>query len=53
MATPTADAQIPIARGRSAGSKTFVMIDSVCGMTAAPPRPIAALAQMSWSGVWA
>ena len=47
IATPTAEAQTPIARARSLGSKTLVMIDRVCGMTAAPPRPIAALAQIS------
>jgi hypothetical protein len=29
------------------------MIDSVCGITAAPPKPIAALAQISSAGVWA
>ena len=28
------------------------MIDSVCGITAAAPRPIAARAQTSWSGEW-
>ena len=53
MATPTAEAQMPMARGRSRGSNTLVMMDSVCGMTAAPPRPIAARAQISWSGVCA
>jgi len=49
MATPipTAVAQMPMAFGRSCGSKTLEMIDSVCGMTAAPPRPIAARAKIS------
>ncbi len=49
MATPipTAEAQIPMAFGRSCGSKTLEMMDSVCGMTAAPPRPIAARAKIS------
>ncbi len=47
---PTAVAQRPIARGRSAGSNTLEMIDSVCGMTAAPPNPMAARAAMSWAG---
>ena len=52
MATPmpTAEAQMPMARARSCGSKTLEMMDRVCGMTAAPPRPIAARAAMSWSG---
>ena len=52
MATPipTAEAQIPMAFGRSCGSKTLEMMDSVCGMTAAPPRPMAARAKISWSG---
>jgi hypothetical protein len=44
---PTAMAQMPMARGRSAGSNTLLMIDSVCGITAAAPRPIAARAQIS------
>jgi len=44
---PTAMAQMPMARGRSAGSKTLVMMDSVCGITAAAARPIAARAQIS------
>ena len=48
---PTAMAHRPMARGRSAGSKTLEMMESVCGMTAAPPRPIAARARISWSGV--
>jgi hypothetical protein len=48
---PTAAAHRPMARPRSAGSKTLVMIARVCGMTAAPPKPIAARARMSWSGV--
>src|SRR5215471_12132962 len=50
MPMPTATAQIPMARGRSAGSNTLEMIDSVCGITAAAARPIAARAQTSWSG---
>src|ERR1700753_906737 len=52
MATqiPTAKAQMPMACGRSCGSKTLEMMDSVCGMTAAPPRPMAARAKISWSG---
>jgi hypothetical protein len=53
MPMPTAVAHRPIARGRSAGSKTLEMMDSVCGMTAAPPRPIAARAKISCSGVCA
>ena len=44
---PTAEAQMPMALGRSFGSKTLEMIDSVCGMTAAPPRPMAARARIS------
>ena len=47
---PTAEVQMPMARARSPGSKTLAMIDRVCGMTAAPPRPITARAAMSWSG---
>ena len=47
---PTAEVQMPIALARSCGSKTLAMIDSVCGITAAPPRPIAARAAISWSG---
>ena len=35
----------------AAGSKTLEMMESVCGMTAAPPRPIAARAKISCSGV--
>ena len=50
MPRPTAMAHRPMARGRSAGSKTLEMMDRVCGMTAAPPRPIAARAKISWSG---
>jgi len=50
MPMPTATAQMPMALGRSAGSNTLEMIDSVCGMTAAAPRPIAARAQTSCSG---
>src|SRR5258708_27811967 len=50
MPMPTATAQIPIARGRSAGSNTLEMIDSVCGITAAAARPIAAPAHTSSSG---
>jgi hypothetical protein len=50
---PTAMAQMPMARPRSPGLNTFEMIDSVCGITAAAPRPIAARAQISWSGLWA
>ena len=50
MDTPTALAQMPMARGRSCGSNTFVMIDRVCGITIAPPRPISARARISWSG---
>ena len=41
---------MPMAFARSPGSKTLAMMDRVCGMTAAPPRPIAALAAISWSG---
>jgi len=51
MPRPTAVAHRPMARGRSAGSKTLEMMESVCGMTAAPPRPIAARAKISCSGV--
>ena len=47
---PTAEAQMPMARARSAGSKTLEMMERVCGSTAAPPRPIIARAAMSWSG---
>ena len=47
MATPDAPAQMPIALGRSRGSKTFWMIDSVCGCTAAAPMPISARNRMS------
>ncbi len=50
---PTAAAQMAMARPRSRGSNTFEMMDSVCGMTAAPPKPIAARAEISWSGVCA
>ena len=47
---PTAEVQMPMARARSPGSKTLAMMDRVCGMTAAPPRPMTARAAMSWSG---
>src|SRR5215471_20778319 len=50
MPMPTATAQMPMALGRSAGSNTLEMIDSVCGITAAAASPIAARAQTSWSG---
>ena len=50
---PTAPAQTPIALPRSRGSKTLEMIDRVDGMTAAPPMPISARAQISWVGVCA
>src|SRR5579859_4454144 len=50
MPMPMATAQIPMALGRSAGSNTLEMIDRVCGITAAAPSPIAARAQISWSG---
>ena len=53
MPMPTAAAQMPMALPRSAGSKTLEMIERVCGITAAPPNPIAARARMSWSGVCA
>jgi hypothetical protein len=52
-ARPTAPAQTPIALPRSRGSKTLEMIDSVDGMTAAPPMPMSARAQISWVGEWA
>ena len=42
IAMPEAPAQMPIAFGRSRGSNTFWMIDSVCGWTAAAPIPIRA-----------
>ncbi len=53
MATPmpTAVAQMPMARARSLGSNTLEMMDSVCGITAAAPSPIAARAKISWSGL--
>ena len=50
IARPTAPAQIPIAFGRSVGSKTFEMIDSVDGSTAAPLIPISARNAISSSG---
>ena len=52
-ARPTAPAQTPMALPRSRGSKTFEMIDRVDGMTAAPPMPSSARAQISWPGVCA
>ncbi len=42
---------MPMARALSRGSNTFEMIDSVWGMTAAAPRPMAARAKISWSGL--
>ena len=53
MASPTAPAQMPMALGRSRGSKTLEMIASVDGSTAAPPKPRPARAAMSWPGLWA
>ena len=41
---------MPMARPRSRGSKTLVMIDSVEGMTAAPPMPISARVAMRMPG---
>ena len=48
---PTAVAQMPMALARSRGSNTLEMMDSVCGMTAAAPRPMAARAKISISGL--
>ncbi len=42
IASPTAPAQMPIALGCSARSKTFMMMASVAGMASAPPTPIRA-----------
>ena len=50
-APPTAPAQAPIARPRSRGGKTTVMIASVTGMTAAPPIPMIARKAMSCAGL--
>ena len=50
MAMPVAPAQIAIARPRSAGSKTLLMMDSVLGSTAAPPMPIRARPAISQPG---
>ncbi len=50
MPMPTAEAQMPMALDRSAGEKTLEMMERVCGITAAPPRPIAARAKISSVG---
>ena len=47
IAAPDAPAQMPMAFGRSPGSKTFWMIDRVCGCTAAAPIPINARNRIS------
>jgi len=43
-------AQNAIARPRSLGGKTLVMIERVAGMMNAPPMPIAARVNVSWVG---
>ena len=50
-AMPAVPAQIPMARPRSPGGKTFVMTASVVGWTAAPPMPITARHRMSATGL--
>lgn len=50
MEMPTDATQMPMARPRSSGSKTCVMIASVDGMTAAAPTPMKARAAISCSG---
>ena len=49
IAAPTAPAQIPMARPRSAGGKITAMIASVTGITAAAPMPISARYTISCS----
>ena len=49
MPTPAVPAHTPIARPRSCGGKTLVMIDSVAGMISAPPMPMNARVAISWS----
>ena len=51
VATPAIAAHNPMARPRSSGGNTFVMIDSVAGMMNAPPMPMNARVKISWFGV--
>ncbi len=51
IAMPAAPAQMPIALGRSLGSNTFWMIESVCGCTAAAPMPMRARKKISCVGL--
>ena len=46
---PAVPAHTPMARPRSWGGNTFVMIDSVAGMISAPPMPMNARVAISWS----
>ena len=48
---PETPAQMPSAFARSWGGKVTVMIDSVPGMSSAPPTPCSARATISWVGV--
>ena len=52
-AAPTAPAHSPIARPRSCGGNTTVMMASVVGITAAPPMPMIARKAMSHAEVGA
>ena len=48
---PAVPAHTPIARPRSAGGKTLVMIERVAGMISAPPMPMNARVAISWSAL--
>lgn len=53
MATMATEVQAAMALGRSASSKTVIVIDSVEGMTSAPPSPIATrTARPRCTGTW-
>ena len=48
---PAIPTQTPTAFALSSGGNTTTMIDRVAGITRAAPRPITALAPMTWSEV--
>ena len=50
---PAKPAQMPMARARSSGGNTLVMVERVPGMMSAPPSPVRARKAMSCPPEWA